>query len=292
MSALQVAALVAAIAAGAAASTVQAVRAGRPSVARVRSILYGGVPASGTAGRPGGQLLDGLVSRVERRLGVGLRLAGLSARAVTTRIVVAFVGGVFLVLLTSAALVSLGTLPVTPLWLVAALLVGVAAAWIMWTDARDRIARRRRELQRAVNEFVQLVAVGLTTDQSVEEAIRFALAVGESPSFDLLRAEIETAPLRGVSDWDALDHLGRRYEIRELSELGASIERQGLQGVAITDTVNSIAASMRAKALDELEREADKVNTNLAGPTVAFVFTVVVFLAYPLAVRISEAFGG
>jgi hypothetical protein len=53
-----------------------------------------------------------------------------------------------------------------------------------------------------------------------------------------------------------------------------------------------MAASMRAKALDDLEREADKVNANLAGPTVGFVVTMIVFLAYPLALRISEAFGG
>jgi hypothetical protein len=49
---------------------------------------------------------------------------------------------------------------------------------------------------------------------------------------------------------------------------------------------------MRAKSLDELEREADRANANLSGPTVGFVVTTIVFLAYPLAQRISDAFGG
>ncbi len=80
--------------------------------------------------------------------------------------------------------------------------------------------------------------------------------------------------------------------MRELSEFAASIERQGLQGVSISDTVASLAASMRAKALDELERDADKANANLSGPTIGFVVTTIVFLAYPLAQRISDAFGG
>ncbi|MEK7424559.1 MAG: type II secretion system F family protein, partial [Actinomycetota bacterium] len=148
------------------------------------------------------------------------------------------------------------------------------------------------EFRRATNDFIQLVAVGLTTDQSVEQAIEFALGVGDSEMFSLLRAELATAPLRGVPLWEALEQLGATYDQRELSELGASIERQGMQGVSITDTVNALAESMRAKALDDLEREADKANANLAGPTVGFVVTTVVFLAYPLAIRIGEAFGG
>ncbi len=68
--------------------------------------------------------------------------------------------------------------------------------------------------------------------------------------------------------------------------------RQGLQGVAIGDTVATLAASMRAKALDQLERDADKANANLSGPTIGFVVTTIIFLAYPLAMRIGEAFGG
>jgi hypothetical protein len=56
--------------------------------------------------------------------------------------------------------------------------------------------------------------------------------------------------------------------------------------------VATLATAMRAKSLDELEREADRANANLSGPTVGFVVTTVVFLAYPLAQRISDAFGG
>ncbi|MDO9174695.1 MAG: type II secretion system F family protein, partial [Actinomycetota bacterium] len=140
--------------------------------------------------------------------------------------------------------------------------------------------------------FVQLVAVGLTTDQSVEEAIRFALEVGRSDGFASLRAALHAAPQRGVAVWDALDEFGARLGISELTELAASVERQGTQGVAIRDTVETLAASMRSRALDELEREADLANANLSGPTIGFVVATVVFLAYPLVHRVNEAFGG
>ena len=65
-------------------------------------------------------------------------------------------------------------------------------------------------------------------------------------------------------------------------------------GMCTPQSVHSpyVPASMRAKALDELERDADKANANLSGPTIGFVVTTIVFLAYPLAQRISDAFGG
>jgi Flp pilus assembly protein TadB len=192
----------------------------------------------------------------------------------------------------TSGLAALGLLPPSPLWALLAIALSVLAGGMSISDVSSKIDRRGRELRQAANDFVQLVAVGLTTDQSVEEAIRFALAVGSSDAFDALREELITAPQRGVPVWEALDEFGRRFGVRELSEFAASIERQGLQGVSISDTVASLATSMRSKALDELEREADRANANLSGPTIGFVVTTIVFLAYPLAQRVSAAFGG
>ena len=229
---------------------------------------------------------------VAKRFGSGLQLVGLTPTAVVTKVMVAVGVTMFAVLAGLAALASLGALPLSPMWSIVAPLCALLAGWISLNDVANKIDRQRREVRRASNDFVQLVAVGLTTDQSVEEAITFALAVGASDSFDTLRQQISTAPQRGIAVWEALDQFGRDYDIREISELAASIERQGVQGVSIGDTVASLSEAMRAKALDDLERAADKANANLSGPTVGFVVTTIVFLAYPLAQRISEAFGG
>ena len=114
----------------------------------------------------------------------------------------------------------------------------------------------------------------------------------DSAAFRALRAELGSAPQRGVPVWEAIDDFGRRADVRELREFAAAVERQGLQGVSIASTVATLATAMRAKSLDELEREADRANANLSGPTIGFVVTTIVFLAYPLAQRISDAFGG
>lgn len=267
------------------------------SLAGARHRMYGtglAVPVAGShSARWADSLATGAAGRwAVQHFGIGLEVLGLSPVDVVTRVLTSAGIMLFATVTATAALTSLGLLPLSPIWLVLVLVFTVLAGWMAISDISGKIDRRGRELRQAANDFVQLVAVGLTTDQSVEEAIRFALAVGSSDAFDALRDELNTAPQRGIPVWEALDEFGRKFGVRELSEFAASIERQGLQGVSISDTVSSLATSMRAKALDELEREADKANANLSGPTIGFVVTTIVFLAYPLAQRISAAFGG
>jgi Flp pilus assembly protein TadB len=262
------------------------------SLAAARRAMYGEHVSAG--GRPwSGAVATGAPARwVDRRFGVGLAVAGLTPAAVATRVVTSAGILLFAVLVSVSALTAMGMLPVSPLWLVVPLVAAAMGAFTILHDVADKIERRRAELRRAANDFVQLVAVGLTTDQSVEEAVRFALGVGSSAAFDSLRDELLTAPQRGVALWEALDSFGRRHEVRELCEFATSLERQGLQGVSIGETVATLSSAMRAKALDELERDADRANANLSGPTIGFVVATIVFLAYPLAQRISDAFGG
>lgn len=288
MNALQIGAIVGVITAAGCWCVVLSFRRAPRSLAAARQRMQG------SGARPwADSLAFGSCGRwVSARFGGGLQMLQLTPTDVLTKVFVSAGVMLFAVLAGLTALISVGALPLSPIWPVLALLCAVMAGWISLSDVANRIAQRRREVRRASNDFVQLVAVGLTTDQSVEEAIAFALAVGASESFDTLRQQISAAPQRGVAVWEALDDFGRVYDIREISELASSIERQGMQGVSIGETVASLAEAMRATALDDLERAADKANANLSGPTVGFVVTTIVFLAYPLAQRISDAFGG
>ena len=289
MNSLQIGALVGVITAAGCWCVTHSLRRAPRSLAIARRQMQG----SGSRTAWADSLASGSTGRwVAARFGSGLQMLQLSPSAVVTKLMVAIGTMLFGILAAIAALVTLGMLPLSPVWPVLAVVCALMAGWISLNDVATKIDRRRREVRRAANDFVQLVAVGLTTDQSVEEAIGFALTVGASESFDTLRHQISTAPQRGVAVWEALDEFGRTYDIRELTELAASIERQGVQGVSIGETVASLSESMRAKALDDLERAADKANANLSGPTVGFVVTTIVFLAYPLAQRISDAFGG
>jgi len=297
---LRTAALVAVLGAGAMTSLAAGCRPRRRSVAEVRAILAAtpsrALDRSASGAR--GHLVSAAITAgpagrwIDARLGTGLRRAGMTVSDVVSRILAGAATCAFSVLLAVTALVVAGSVPPTPLWLVLAAGAGVAGGSVMWSDASTRVERRRVALERATNDFVQLVSVGLTTDQSAEAAVRFALEVGDSEVFELFRTEIASAPLRGVTIWEAIERLGEEQGQPELGELAASVERQEVHGVSVQDTVAAIAAGMRARALDRLERDADRANADLAGPTVGFVVATVVFLSYPLAVRIGEAFGG
>ena len=303
---LATAALVAVLSASAVGALVLGMRPRRRTIAEVRSTLQPsnglGDPVRsldrGDRGDRGDHLdrvqalVRPLAEYVARSFGDGLRLVRTEPADVAARVVVGGVAIGFVALCSLGAAMSTGVLPASPWWFAVVALGALAGSVVVWQDTSSRVRRRRREFRRTVTDFVQLVAVGLTTDQSVEEAVQFALDIGDSDLFELLREELATAPLRGVPLWEAIDQLGRTFDQRELCEFAASVERQGTQGVSITDTVNSLAASMRASALDELERDADRANANLSGPTIGFVVATMVFLAYPLAVRVSEAFGG
>jgi Flp pilus assembly protein TadB len=241
---------------------------------------------------PSVRLLERPVALVDRQLGVGLAILERSAVDVVGQIATASAAVLFIVLAGTAVLAELGLLVWSPWWAVASVMVAAFAGWTVWRGVGAAVRQRRDAVRRAAADFVQLVAVGLTTDHSVEEAIRFALDVGEGDAFDVIRAELLAAPQRGVAIWEALHSVGKTYDVRELEEFATSVERQGLQGVSIGATVASMAVAMRERALDELERAADRANANLAGQTIGFVVATIAFLAYPLAQRISDAFGG
>jgi Flp pilus assembly protein TadB len=228
--------------------------------------------------------------RLEARAGADLRAADLTVGEVIARAVVAAVvgaptaAGVVLALLAAALVVpSPAVLVLVPLG--AGLgIVSVAA------DIRNRCRSARQELRQAAADFVQLVAVSLTTSRSVEESVAFAAHAGDGAGYVRIRQAVSSAPQKGVTIWDALDEVGHTYQVAELRDLAASIQRQASVGASVEQTVSTLAASMRAKALDDLERAADRANSNLSGPTIGFVVGMVLLLAYPLAIRVSEAF--
>jgi Flp pilus assembly protein TadB len=295
MTPLQIGALVAVLLGTAAWCGTVALRRTPRSLAEAQRRMRGEDPSNGT--RFGSEWPTSLSSTrfgrsIVERFGDDLGIVDLTPADVVSRVVVSAAILTGALGAATAALTSMGLLPASFAWWVACLAFGALAGWIALRDVASKIERRRLEVRQAANDFIQLVAVGLTTDQSVEEAVRFALAVGSSPAFDELRRVVLAAPQRGVAVWDAINEFGERFDVRELREFAASVERQGLQGVSIGDSVATLAASMRSTALDRLEREADKANANLSGPTIGFVVTTIVFLAYPLAQRISDAFGG
>ena len=261
------------------------------SIAAAARTMHGD-PIGGASGLADRVMGSALGRRVNVAVAGDLELAGTTAAAFNGRVAVgaSLVG--FVLLGGVGGVVALGVLPVSPLWLLVPALGMAGAVGLQVSDVRSKAARARSAMRVATHDLVQLVAVALTTDVSVEEAVRFALDFGDAPAHDSLRSAVRSAPQRGLTVWEALRAVGDRFDCRELREFAVALERQGVEGVSISQSVTAMAQAMRNATLDQLERDADRANAQLSGPTVGFVIATVVFLAYPLAQRINDAFGG
>jgi Flp pilus assembly protein TadB len=226
---------------------------------------------------------------VNAQLGAGLALAEVTVVDVMGRVIAGFFIGVVTILIVSGALAAVGG-GFSLVWVVLALLLGAIFALMQISQVSSLAQRRRRELRRTVNDFVQLIAVALTTNRSVEEAIRFAADAGEGYSWDLLRRTVQSAEPMGVPVWQALATMAETYDIPELFGLAGSLERQADIGISVADTVRAEAKSLRERQLTDLAEDADKANSNLSLPTMGMVFGMVAFIGYPVVVQISQAF--
>ncbi|MEK7422515.1 MAG: hypothetical protein AAB131_01615 [Actinomycetota bacterium] len=153
MSPLGIAAVAAALVASAIGCVVHGIRVQRPSIAQVRAILLpGNMTASGSSTSPVlrwiERHLDGNEAGGATATGGSTPLAADSA-TLASRCVAAFAIGTFTVVLSVSAMIAIGALPLSPAWLVLAVGTGGAAAWVMLSDARTKLAGRRREFRPA-----------------------------------------------------------------------------------------------------------------------------------------------
>ena len=243
------------------------------------------------SGTLAGRVAAGPVGRwIQDRLGPALLLADTTVATVTGRMIAAAAMGAGAVLLAAVGLAAARIVPLGWAWLPIAATTILAFAGVAVRDVRVRADRRRRELAQVVNDFVQLVAVGLTTNRSVEEAIGFAADAGDGFGFDLLRRTIATADPMGVPVWTALTGLALEYGLDDLRGLCSSLEHQAAAGVSVAGTIRTEAKALRAKHLTALAEQADRANANLQLPTMGMVFGMVAFLLYPIARQITTAF--
>lgn len=287
--------LVAVLSIGAVIATVRAFRPSPLTLRAVQQRVRADVPSRANEpawpdriGRPLAR--SPLGALVDRHLGAAIRLVGYTVPNVIGTVVLAVVVSGFAMTVAVAALIAAGLVAGSPLpWLLvptAAVLFG----WRVIADLRVRARRRKAELRRAVNDFVQLLAVALTTNRSVEDAVAFAADAGDGFGFELLRQTIDTAQPMGLSVWDALGAMADTYDLDQLRGLATSLQRQAGVGVSVAATIRTEASAMRARQLAEITDRADKANANLSLPTMGMVFGMVLFLAYPVMQQISEAF--
>ena len=273
----------------------------RPTVRAVHARLYAPMNQTATTNRPSSA--SGIRDRIAYDLaasGTGRRLLDRSGRAMRiadvtlpdlfAQIVTFAVVGFIASTLSIVTLISIGILPASVLVLPLIPALTALIAWQPISAVQNQAAKRQRELRRVTNDFVQMVAVGLTTNRSIEEAVSYAADIGDSDGFKLLQRTVATAQPMGVPVWDALASMAETYELDELQGLSNSMQRQAGIGVNVSGTIRAEARALRAKQLGELSEAANKANANLSLPTMGMVMGVVMFIGYPITAQVLGAF--
>ena len=148
-------------------------------------------------------------------------------------------------------------------------------------ELKRKAAARREEFVQTLNGFVAMAAVSISGGGGINTALADAGSIGSGWVFEEIGAALEDANIHGESPWTALDRLGRRFNIDQLTELAGALALAGSSGARVTETLRARADAGRAKAISEAELEAEQASAQLSIPLGIMLFGWIIFMAYP-----------
>ncbi|MET8983201.1 type II secretion system F family protein [Streptomyces sp. NPDC004539] len=166
-----------------------------------------------------------------------------------------------------------------------------AVAGFLLPDAllRAEARRRRTAFRHALSAYLNLVHVLLAGGTGIEGSLTDAVNIGHGRSFRRLRHALTTARLTRTSPWTALGHLGEELQIRELSELAASLFLAGTEGAKVRASLAAKADALRRSAAAEAEGQAGAATERMALPAVLMAFGFILFVFYPALAQLTRS---
>ncbi|MCM3555911.1 type II secretion system F family protein [Janibacter melonis] len=149
-----------------------------------------------------------------------------------------------------------------------------------------RAEKAREQFNDALTTFTSLVALERISRGSPVEALEAASRVSQAWTFRLLHREIVRAELAGIPPWDALDALGRRVGVEELSNMARVVKSSADSGAAVFNSLLAESRSLRSAKLAEQHRQAGAVSEQLTIPVglIAVAFLALYFVPALMAI--------
>ena len=181
---------------------------------------------------------------------------------------------------------------------VASILMGVWGALMGYVAPtfiiRSRIARRQKQMQKALPDALDLLVVcveaGLGLNQAMvrvaEEIERVSSVLSEQ--IGLVNLEIRAGTPRD----EAFRNLGHRTGVQDIKSLMAMLIQTDRFGTSIAQALRTHADTMRTKRRQRAEEAAAKTTIKLVFPLVLFIFPALfVIILGPALIQIFEALG-
>lgn len=224
-----------------------------------------------------------------RRLGNDLAVTGKSVEHHLAEKATLAVTGLLLPFLVQLLLVVAGIGPGWGMPAVASVILALGGFLLPDLAVRHEAERRRSQFRHALSAYLNLIRVLLAGGAGVDGALSDAVGIGRGWAFQQLRRALVTAKLTRTTPWHTLGRLGAELDVRQLSELAASVSLAGTEGARVRASLAAKAAALRTRELNDAEAEAQSATERMSLPVVLLFGGFLVFIGFP---ALANVLGG
>ncbi|MFC0107924.1 hypothetical protein [Kibdelosporangium aridum] len=172
---------------------------------------------------------------------------------------------------------------------IASLILAVGGFLLPDINVRQEAERRRSTFRHALAAYLNLIRVLLAGGAGVDGALSDAVGIGKGWAFQQLRRALVTAKLTRTTPWSTLGQLGTELDVRQLSELAASVSLAGTEGARVRASLAAKAAALRTRELTDTEGDAQAATERMSLPVVMLFCGFLVFIGFP---ALAQVLGG
>ncbi len=168
---------------------------------------------------------------------------------------------------------------------------GLLFAALFWflpdSQVKSRAASARAEFVRVTVAYLQLVAIKRSSGGAAVETMTTAASISDSWVMVRIRQELTRAQWAGIPPWDALNALGDRISISEISEVGDIMRLAGEEGATVKDTLLARATSLQGRLLNDEQIQASGRTNQMTLPITALAGLFILAILIPVVLSLT-----
>jgi hypothetical protein len=213
---------------------------------------------------------------------VRIRLAGFTAEAHVTRLILAAVIGFVAPLAAGGLLRGAGIVPMgIAVPSVLALLGAIVGPALVHLRVLERAGDVAIDLRHQLSAYLDVVTMLLAANTGYEGALEQAAHAGDGRLFRELRRRQRESSAAGRSLVDALDLVGADLGMVELRQVAATAALSAAEGAPVARTLAAKCATVRTTLATDQEAEARLRTSRLTGPLVGMALIFMALVIYP-----------
>ncbi|GAB3284068.1 hypothetical protein [Kineosporia babensis] len=169
-----------------------------------------------------------------------------------------------------------------------ALLFGAATYFLPDAFVRRQARARRREFERALPVWCDLVALEMAGTAAPQEALVTAAEAGTTWPMQVVRDTLYRAVTAREPHWPALSALGERIGVDDLAQLGRLSQLVSHEGAQVRDTLIERAEGMRRRFLAASLGQAGQRDESMRLAVLVIAAGVILLLLYPGVIAVTQ----